>query len=178
MASINEITVLVVDDNKQMRFLMRSLLRAVGIYRVAEAEGALEAFEIMTRFPIDLVLVDWLMRPVDGIAFTRMVRHSTDSPNPQAKILMLTAHTQKAHVAAARDAGVTGFLKKPICARLLFERMSAALLDTRPYVRTQTYFGPDRRHAEARDYLGPFRRAADRPDATIDIDDEDVRLRA
>lgn len=170
MNSISDIQVLVVDDNRQMRFLMRSLLRAAGVYRVAEAEGALEAFDLMNKFPVDLVLVDWLMQPVDGIAFTKMVRLSADSPNPYAPILMLTAHTEISRVAAARDAGVTGFVKKPISGRILFDRMSAALLDSRVYVRTEEFFGPDRRHVSNAPYHGPRRRSTDRHE-TVDLDD-------
>jgi two-component system, chemotaxis family, chemotaxis protein CheY len=170
MTPISEIQVLVVDDNRQVRHLMRSLLRAAGVFRVAEAEGALEAFDLMNRFPVDLVLVDWLMKPVDGIAFTKMVRLSADSPNPFTPVLMMTAHTEISRVAAARDAGVTGFLKKPISARVLFERMSAALLDARVFVRTGNFFGPDRRRGQHPDYAGPRRRASDRVD-TFDIDD-------
>ncbi|MES1199694.1 MAG: response regulator [Pseudomonadota bacterium] len=177
MSSVGDIQVLIVDDNRQMRFLMRSLLRAAGVYRVAEAEGALEAFDLMNRFPVDIVLADWMMRPVDGIAFTRMVRLAEDSPNPYVPVLMMTAHTEKSRVRAARDAGVSGFIKKPISARLLFERMSASLLDTRVFVRTPSYFGPDRRHPNiGREYAGPLRRSTDtRPDM---LDIEDVRLRA
>ncbi len=88
---------------------------------------------------------------------------------------MLTAHTEASRVAAARDAGVTGFLKKPISARMLFERMSSALLDDRPFVRTPDFFGPDRRRGATPGYSGPFRRAEDRGD-TFDIDD--LRQRA
>jgi CheY-like chemotaxis protein len=170
MTSISEIQVLIVDDNRQVRFLMRSLLRAAGVYRVAEAEGALEAFDLMNRFPVDLVLVDWLMKPIDGIAFTKMVRLSADSPNPLVPILMMTAHTEVSRVASARDAGVNGFLKKPISARVLFERMSAALLDARMFVRTDGFFGPDRRRGQHPHYAGPRRRASD-PIDTFDIDD-------
>jgi two-component system, chemotaxis family, chemotaxis protein CheY len=175
MGAISDIQVLIVDDNRQMRVLMRCLLRAAGVYRVAEAEGAVDAFDLLNRFPIDLVMVDWLMKPVDGVAFARMIRLAADSPNPYVPILMMTAHTEKWRVAAARDAGVNGFLKKPISARVLFDRMSAALLDTREFVRTADYFGPDRRHGERADYIGPRRRATDMED-TFDIDD--VRERA
>ncbi|HWA01074.1 MAG TPA: response regulator [Caulobacterales bacterium] len=178
MSSVGEIQVLIVDDNRQMRFLMRSLLRAAGVYRVAEAEGAVEAFDLMNRFTVDLVLVDWMMQPVDGIAFTRMVRLAEDSPNPYVPVLMMTAHTEKSRVKAARDAGVTGFLKKPISARVLFERMSASLLDQRVFVRTPDYFGPDRRHGVSPDYDGPFRRADDDRRETLDIEDVRLRVRA
>jgi len=179
MTSLSDLHVLLVDDNAQMRFLLRCLLKAGGVVRISEAETAADAFEILRAAPVSLVLVDWKMQPIDGLAFTRMLRWKSNSPNPYVPILMLTAHTEASRVAAARDAGVTGFVKKPISARVLFDRMSNALTDTRSYVRTGDFFGPDRRHLQSPDYAGPYRRTADQGRAaglldTIDIDDTRV----
>lgn len=175
MASISDIHVLVVDDNRQMRFLLRCLLRAGGVHDVTEAATAQEAFEVMSGRPVDLIIVDWMMHPMDGLDFTRMVRSDPETPNPYVPILMLTAHTEASRVAAARDAGVTGFIKKPISTRLLFERVASALTDTRVFVRSEDFFGPDRRHGQLPHYAGPFRRSSDLGD-TVDVDD--VRWRA
>src|SRR5262249_42034292 len=142
--------------------------------RISEAQHVCEAFDIMRATPIDMVLVDWKMQPTDGITFTRKVRNDHDSPNPYVPILMVTAHTEISRVAAARDAGVNGFVRKPISSKLLFERMSTALTDLRMFVRSDDFFGPDRRHGQLPDYDGPFRRGTDgsgkRMD-TLDIDD-------
>lgn len=170
MASASDVHVLVVDDSRQMRFLVRCLLRAGDITNVSEAETAEQAFEIMRDRPVDLIIVDWMMRPIDGLAFTQMVRWEPDSPNPFVPLLMMTAHTEASRVAAARDAGVTGFIKKPISTRLLFDRVSSALTDTRMFVRSDTFFGPDRRHGQLPHYAGPFRRSTDKADM-IDLDD-------
>lgn len=175
MTSVSDIHVLVVDDNRQMRFLLRCLLRAGGVTDVTEADNAEHAFDLMRVRPVDLVIVDWMMHPVDGIAFTRMVRWDRRSPNPFVPLLMLTAHTEASRVAAARDAGVSGFIRKPISARILFERMTFVLTDTRMIIRAADFIGPDRRHAQCQDYAGPFRREMDgRANFmdTIDLDDE------
>lgn len=175
MATLNDIHVLVVDDNKQMRFLVRCLLRAGGITKVTEAETGAQAFEVMRARPVDLIIVDWKMAPVDGLAFTNMVRRNHDSPNPYVPILMLTAHTEISRVAAARDAGVSGFVKKPISARLLFDRISSVLTDTRMFVRTGTFFGPDRRFGQDPHYAGPLRRDSDKGEEageSLDLDDD------
>lgn len=176
MTSLSDLHLLIVDDNAQMRHVLRCLLRAGGIHTVSEAETGAEALEVMRASPVDLILLDWKMAPIDGLAFTRMVRINETSPNPYVPILMLTAHTEASRVAAARDAGVTGFVKKPISARLLFDRISFALTDTRMFVRTPDFFGPDRRHGAHRDYAGPFRRSSDQASAepqpeTFDLDD-------
>lgn len=175
MASANDLHVLLVDDNRQMRMLLRSLLRAAGVGQVSEADSAEQAFELMTMSPIDLIVLDWKMKPMDGLAFTRMVRQAPTSPNPYATILMLTAHTEIHRVAAARDAGVSGFLKKPVSAHLLFERMTSALADARMFVRAGAFFGPDRRFGALPGYRGPLRRSSDGENMnTFDV--EDVRL--
>ncbi|MGQ0533998.1 MAG: response regulator [Caulobacteraceae bacterium] len=175
MTSLGDIHVLVVDDNKQMRFLVRCLLRAGGITKVSEAETGRGAFETMRARPVDLIIVDWKMAPVDGIAFTKMARRNQESPNPYIPILMLTAHTETSRVTAARDAGVSGFVKKPISARLLFDRISSVLTDMRLFVRSPEFVGPDRRRGQDPTYAGPFRRETDQgatqKSETVDVDD-------
>lgn len=178
MTSLSEIHVLIVDDNKQMRVLTRALMRAVGILRVSEAETAAQAFEVMSASQVDLIVADWKMQPIDGIAFTRMARR--EGPNPYVPILMMTAHTEMSRVAAARDAGVSGFIKKPISAKVLLERISSLLTDGRMFVRTDAFFGPDRRRGQHPDYAGPFRRASDVTGSNLgeELDLDDQRWRA
>jgi two-component system chemotaxis response regulator CheY len=172
MTALSDVHVLVVDDSHQLRVLVRSLLRAGGLTNVSEAQTAAHAFEVMRKRPVDLILVDWMMQPVDGLAFTRMVRWDSTSPNPYMPILMLTAHTELSRVAAARDAGVTGFIRKPISTRLLFDRVASTLTDNRMFIRSDDFFGPDRRRGLIAGYEGPFRRATDGSDLeTVDLDD-------
>lgn len=170
MGLLENLQVLIVDDNRQMRFLVRSILRAAGLRRVAEADNAVEALELMQRFPVDLVVVDWNMRPVDGIALTRKIRHGPDSPNHEVPIVMLTAHTERDRVAAARDAGINGLVRKPISTQLLLDRVGAALTDLRPFIRTDSFYGPDRRRSHNPDYAGPWRRSSDRDEPAF-LDD-------
>lgn len=175
MTALHDLHILIVDDNQQMRYLLRCILRAGGLTRVSEAETAPDALQVMQSSPVDLIILDWKMAPIDGLAFTRMIRLSSESPNPYAPILMLTAHTEISRVAAARDAGVCGFVRKPISSRLLFDRISLALTDQRLFIRTDTFFGPDRRRGVPNDYAGPFRRETDFARApsleTIDLDE-------
>ena len=62
----------------------------------------------------------------------------------------------------ARDAGVTEFCVKPITAIEIYRKMVEVIDHPRPFVRTKTYFGPDRRRqADPVTYNGPERRGAD-----------------
>jgi len=95
---------------------------------------------------------------MDGIKFTRIVRNHEHSPNPFVPIIMISGHTEKHRVEAARDAGVTEFLAKPISAKGLYQRILNVVANPRPFIKTKTYFGPDRRRNTNNAYIGPERR--------------------
>jgi len=67
-------------------------------------------------------------------------------------------------VVAARDAGVTEFLAKPISAKALYQRVLNVVANPRPFIRTRSYFGPDRRRNANPNYAGPERRKGGKAD--------------
>ncbi len=152
---------LIVEDNQHMRTLLRSLLNALGVMNVLEATNGEDAFNLLRDKQPDLVLTDLSMKPMDGIAFAREVRMSKVSPNPYIPIIMVTGHTERHRIEAARDAGVTEVLAKPITAGNLFQRIGEIVDRPRAFVKCNSYFGPDRRRHAVEDYAGPFRRRED-----------------
>ena len=94
---------------------------------------------------------------VDGIELTREIRNAADSANRFVPIVMVSGYAQRGRVLTARDAGVNEFVVKPITATALFSRIRAVIEKPRPFVRTKTFFGPDRRRGRS-DYEGPERR--------------------
>jgi hypothetical protein len=64
----------------------------------------------------------------------------------------------------ARDAGVTEFLAKPISANALYQRVLNIVANPRPFIKTKTYFGPDRRRNVNPNYNGPERRKGGKAD--------------
>ncbi len=157
---------LIVEDNSNMRSLLRALLNSVGIIDVAEATHGQAGIEALRRRP-DLVLTDLAMKPMDGLEFTRYIRNDQFSPNPFVPVIMITGHTEKHRVEAARDAGVTELLAKPITAGNLFARIAEIVERPRAFVRCQGYFGPDRRRHRAESYAGPWRREEDFEDMDV-----------
>ena len=164
MASLESLHVLLVDDNQHMRAITSAILQSAGIRKVREAADGGAALEVLRDHPVDLAIVDFNMFPLDGVEFTRLVRNSPDSANPYLPIIMMTGHSEKSRVQEARDAGVTEFVVKPITAKAVFDRIQAVILRPRPFVKTDGYFGPDRRRASATtatNYRGPRRRSTD-----------------
>jgi two-component system, chemotaxis family, chemotaxis protein CheY len=169
MSGYTQLSVLIVDDNRNMRHLAKTLLRAYGLRSVFDVNDATEAFELLRAVPIDVIVTDCLMQPIDGIEFTRMLRTSKDSPNTFIPIVMMTGHSEKGRVKAARDAGVNTFLVKPISAKSLLEHVIAAASDQRVFVRSGSFFGPDRRIGRQQD-VGLRRRETDQAN-DFDLDD-------
>jgi len=153
--------VLLVDDNHYMRVLLAEILRAIGVKDIYEANDGAEALQAMRNHPVDIVMTDLSMQPLDGIDFVRLLRNSPDSPNPMVPVIMITGHSTLARVAEARDAGVNEFLAKPLTARGVIERLAQVVEHPRSFVRTQDYFGPDRRRRADPNFTGPWRRASD-----------------
>src|ERR1700704_2457826 len=166
-AGFESLKALIVEDNTHMRSLLRALLNSAGIKDVGEAIHGQAAMEALRERKIDLVLTDLAMAPMDGLELTRHVRNDEKSPNPLVPIIMITGHTEKYRVEAARDAGVTEFLAKPITAHNLFARITEILERPRAFVRCDNYFGPDRRRHQLDGYAGPWRRQEDLQDMDI-----------
>ena len=158
--NIERLNFLIVDDNKHMTMLVKNLIHALGSRNVSEANDAAEAFTELTHFPADIIIVDYQMQPLDGLDFVRLVRTGSDSPNPYVPIIMLSGHTEMKKIMEARDAGAHEYLAKPISARSLYARINSIISRPREFIKTKTFFGPDRRR-RAVSFNGSDRRVAD-----------------
>jgi CheY-like chemotaxis protein len=154
--------ILIVDDSSHVRTLITEILRALGCQDLMEASDGTEGLHILRSRPVDIVITDLEMRPLDGLEFTHLVRNSPDSPNPMIPIIMLTGQATLRRVAEARDAGVNEFLTKPLTAQAVIGRIGQVIEHPRTFVRTDAYFGPDRRRRADPNHPGPFRRSTDR----------------
>jgi CheY-like chemotaxis protein len=160
--NLSKLRVLVVDDSKNMRMLVRTVLNALGVQVVREAGDGQAGLHELRSGAVDVAIVDWVMEPMDGLEFVRQVRTAEDSPNPFLPIIMMTGHTERHRIFKARDSGVTEFLAKPITAKTLLLRITNIIEHPRPFVRAKGYFGPDRRRRNE-DYQGPERRGTGKP---------------
>ncbi len=99
---------------------------------VVEAANPKEAIELSRAFQPDIALVDYEMTPMDGVAFTRLVR-SDATPFPRnLPIVMMTGHADQAHVMQARDAGVNGFIAKPLSVGMVIRQIERTMASISP----------------------------------------------
>lgn len=158
---LNDMSVLIVEDNQPMLELAKSVFLSFGVGRVILAKDGHEGFRKFCQYNTDIVIADWMMHPMDGISLTRKIRQDPKSPNQYVPVILMTGYSERHRVLEARDAGVTEFLVKPFNARDMYRRVVQIIEYPRQFVRSDDFFGPDRRRKKNPDYKGPKRRDDD-----------------
>lgn len=166
---LENLRILIVDDNAHIRQLLRTVLSAVGVRNIDIAEDGVRGFESFCRLDYDLVFTDYEMEPISGIDLVELIRTSTKSPNPYIPVIMISAYSDQDRVQLARDHGVTEFLAKPFTVERLMSRMQTVIEEPRAFVKTDTYFGPDRRRKEDPSYMGPERRKTELEEVDVTV---------
>jgi response regulator RpfG family c-di-GMP phosphodiesterase len=124
------------------------------------------------------VLLEWIEGACDALDFVRRVRQSADVPNRAVSMFMLTARGALANVETARRAGVDGYLRKPISALALQQRVRFVITKPQPFIVTPTYVGPCRRRRADPSYAGPWRRLDDVAPALVAGDEAELEVKA
>ena len=130
-------TILVVDDEPQIRRVMRSTLSAHG-YLITEATNGEDAVESVRKNRPDLVLLDVNMPGIGGLDACREIRRSSDAP-----IIMLTVRNAERDKVLALDAGADDYVVKPFGIEELLARIRAALRRYSPGEEVPPYVSKD-----------------------------------
>jgi two-component system KDP operon response regulator KdpE len=116
--------ILVVDDEPQIRRVMRMTLVAQG-YEVSDARTGDEALDLIRSEKYDLLLLDVNMPGISGVQTCREIRLASDLP-----IIMVTVRGAERDKVQALDAGADGYLTKPFSVSELLARIRALLRRT------------------------------------------------
>jgi len=146
--SITDLRVLVVDDNDHMRRLLRSILETLGIRNIRDVENGMVALNDSRVNLPDVIITDMMMTPIDGLEFSRMLRDDPTHPATHVPVMMITGFAEKHHVEAARDAGVTKFLAKPVTVDGVEARLRSVIENPREFIRSKSFVGHDRRRRQ------------------------------
>jgi len=120
--------ILVVDDESQIRRVMRAILIPEG-FDVDDAKSGNEALDYLRSGEYDLVLLDIDMPGMTGFETCRAIRALSDMP-----IIMLTARSAEKDKVEALDAGADDYITKPFSTPELLARVNATLARRSPFV--------------------------------------------
>ncbi|MBN2617861.1 MAG: response regulator [Spirochaetales bacterium] len=106
--------ILVVDDSRIMRTIVKNSLlqNNSALYSFLEADNGVDAFNILEREHVDLLLVDWNMPHLNGLDLVKELRILPKYKN--LPIIMITSEAAKYNVIEAVKAGVNDYLVKPV----------------------------------------------------------------
>jgi two-component system, OmpR family, KDP operon response regulator KdpE len=130
-------TILIVDDEPQIRRVMRTTLTSHG-YSVIEAKSGDEALDTLRSERADLIILDVNMPGTSGVETCREIRRTSDTP-----IIMLTVRNTEKDKVQALDAGADDYVVKPFGADELMARIRAALRRAVPGDAPPTYASGD-----------------------------------
>ena len=121
MTTSSNANILVVDDEAQIRRVLRSTLSFRG-YTISEATSGEEAVELIRKHKPDLILLDVNLPGMSGVETCREIRRSSDTP-----IIMLTVRNAERDKVVALDAGADDYVIKPFGIEELLARVRASL---------------------------------------------------
>ncbi len=101
--------ILIVDDSRTSRRILRGVLEAEGYTIIGEASNGQEGYDMYVQYKPDLVTMDITMPVMDGVQSLKKIK----ADFPDAKVIMVTAAGQKHNVVEAVQSGAADFIPKP-----------------------------------------------------------------
>lgn len=126
---IDDLKVLIIDDEPFMRKLLIRLLIDIGVSEIQEASDGADGLNQLARNPEkpNLIICDLEMPGINGFEFVRKLRAAKMPEFSNLPVLIVTGNAGSDSVEDAVNAGIHGYLVKPISRNMLESRMSSAL---------------------------------------------------
>ena len=115
------IKILVVDDFKTMRKIIKNILTQLGFKNIIEADDGTTALELLKKQKVDLIISDWNMPKMNGLELLKSIR--SDDNLKDIRFIMVTAEAQKESVIEAIKHGVNQYVVKPFTPETLKEKL-------------------------------------------------------
>lgn len=138
-------TTLICDPNEHMGGVIAGMARSLGLRDIVEVHDTAAIRSALAQRRFRLVLINDLMGDDDSTVLLHDLRADIDNPNRNVPVIMMSSAPDVKRIAAARDAGVNEFLRKPFAANHLQSRLTSIETNPRAFIEAGVYNGPDRR---------------------------------
>ena len=113
--------VLIVDDNENIRYFIKSNLKIIRNLNFHEAENGLQALDIYKKNNIDLILLDIEMPVMNGIQFLEAINENKKIENKRSQVIIISGLLSDEIINETKNIGVVNYIKKPFKASNLIE---------------------------------------------------------
>ena len=142
---LEKFKILIADADKPLVSALMKALQKMGFTDIHPTTSGLDALAMMRQTAFDLMLTDWNLNKLDGLALVDNIRCDPRSLNLTLPIVMLSGRAEAADVIKGRDHGVNEYAVKPFTARTIYQRLERLVEWPRPFILSEKFIGPDRR---------------------------------
>jgi DNA-binding response OmpR family regulator len=159
--NLKNVTSLLVDRDHYTRGLIAQMLRGFGMESPMLVDNGEEAKSSLTESRPDIVFIEGDLSDMPSANLLGWIRRQTRNPLRFVPLIVMSGYTQLRMLATARDSGAHIIVRKPVSPQTLFDRILWVARNTRPFLETDTYVGPDRRFHDILPPDGVYKREAE-----------------
>jgi DNA-binding response OmpR family regulator len=169
--NLEKAAVMLIEPNSTNMQILKQIFAGFGVRKPICCATQAEALEVAQTEEINLIVVSDALGDGDGYAFVRQLRRFDTDHNAFTPVIVVSGHTKRRLVGAARDCGANFVVAKPLSPQTMLERIVWVAKECRPFVDTGAYLGPDRRFKEDESEAAQSRRRSDPPKPAAQDDD-------
>ena len=164
--NLSAVDVLIYGNNRNLVTLQKTALAAFNFKKIHWSPTFTDMRESMTLAFRDIIIIND-HADLDMEALLTMLRTEKSIANPFAVVILVTPNSSRKYIQNALRIGADGVMGLPFSATDMWKQLSFFINHQRTFLRTGSYFGPDRRRIKGISYDGDERRDAD------EIDEDD-----
>ncbi len=143
--NLSKAKILMVEDNANGMEILAQILLGFGANMTTKCTSTAEARRALEQETFDLALIDDEMPGDTGRELISAIRCDPQGRNYTVATILLSSHASKTKVTQARDSGANFVVSKPITPAVLISRIEWIARETRQFIVSDNYRGPDRR---------------------------------
>lgn len=130
--------ILVVDDDRSIRTLVKDILLSIGVGEVHTATSGEDALRQAPGIDPTIIISDWMMQPIDGMQLLSLIRKGESALSKDTRVIFLTSQNNVSRVRSAIREGVDHFLIKPFSQAVIANAVAKVAARALPVEENET----------------------------------------
>jgi DNA-binding response OmpR family regulator len=149
--NLSSAEIMLIDSTQEGMAILTQMFAGFGVHTPHCCSAGGEAMDVIRKRDMTMIIVDTNLPDMSGYEFVRTLRRSKVKPNCFVPVILTSGHTPRSMVLEGRDCGANFVMAKPINPATMLKRIMWLATETRDFITSPDYVGPDRRFQR----LGP-----------------------